>query len=142
MTLKELSQLYYLRKEIESDNERLLRLQSEVLSYGTPDLSGMPRGGTGENRLERLIAEIVDLERIITDKLVDCVAERVKLERYIASVDDSLTRQILTLRFVENEPWYKVALDVGGGNTAEGVKKRAYRSIKGKVVPQCPTNVE
>lgn len=138
MTLKEMSQLYYLRQEIESDNERLMRLQSEVLSYGTPDLSGMPRGGTGDNRLERLVAEIVDLERVITDKLVECVAERIKLERYISSVEDSLTRQILISRFIENKPWYKVAIDIGGGNSAESVKKRAYRTLKGKDVPKCP----
>ena len=136
MTLKELSQLYYLNREIESDRERLARLRARVLSYGTPDLSGMPKGNSGDNRLERLIAEIVDLEAIISAKELQCVHEKSRLERYIADIPDSLTRQIFTLRFSEGQSWIKAAMTIGGGNTEDGIRQRVYRYLKAEKMSQ------
>ena len=43
MTIKELSQLYYLNREIEMDKNRLANLESIVTSASSPELSGMPR---------------------------------------------------------------------------------------------------
>lgn len=42
MTLKELSQLYYLNREIDMDKKRLLELEARAVSCSS-DLSGMPR---------------------------------------------------------------------------------------------------
>ena len=129
MTLKELSQLYYLNREIEADKERLERLRELASSPSGPNLSGMPGGGSYENRLERYVAEIIDLEAIISAKITQCLHERNRLERYIADIPDSLTRQIFTLRFVNGLPWVQVAYSVGGGNTEGSVKMICYRYI-------------
>lgn len=129
MTLKELSQLYYLNREIEADKERLERLRELAASPSGPNLSGMPGSGSRENRLERYIAEIIDLEAIISAKITQCLHERSRLERYIADIPDSLTRQIFTLRFVNGLPWVQVAFSVGGGNTEASVKMICYRYI-------------
>ncbi len=131
MTLKELSQLYYLNREIETDRERLARLRATLLSYGAPDLSGMPKA-RGDNRLERLIAEVVDLEAIITAKMTQCLHEKNRLTRYIADIPDTLTRQIFQARFIDGRSWEQTA-DYIGGQSAENIKKRAYRYIK-----KCP----
>ena len=53
-----------------------------------------------------------------------------KLSRYIATVDDSLMRQILTLRFVEGMSWRKVARSIGGGNTEDSVKQACSRFLR------------
>ncbi len=128
MTLKELSQLYWLNREIEQDKKRLedLRLQSSIQAA---KLTGMPRGGSVDgSSIDRYIAEIVDLEAIISAKLMQCMHERNRLERYIADIPDSLTRQIFTLRFINGLSWLQVAYHVGG-NTADSVKKTCYRYI-------------
>ena len=130
MTLKELSQLYYLNREIETDKERLERLRARVSDPSSPNLSGMPGGGSYENRFERYMAEIVDLEAIIEAKITQCLHERNRLERYIADIPDSLTRQIFTLRFVNGLSWRQVAFHVGGGNTEDSIRKRCYRFLK------------
>ena len=129
MTLKELSQLYYLNREIEADKERLEKLRELAYGPSGPKLSGMPGGGSCENRLERYIAEIVDLEAILSAKIMQCLHERSRLERYIADIPDSLTRQIFTFRFISGLPWRQVAISVGGGNTEDGVKKLCYRHL-------------
>lgn len=129
MTLKELSQLYYLNREIERDQERLEKLRMRASASGSPNYDGMPKSPSFENRLERYIAEIVDLEAIIQAKITQCLHERNRLERYIAEIPDSLTRQIFQLRFVSGLTWVQIAFNVGGGNTEEGVRKRVYRHL-------------
>lgn len=130
MTLKELSQLYYLNREIERDQERLNALRAKVSSPGTANYDGMPKSPSLENRLERYIAEIVDLEAIIQAKITQCLHERNRLARYIAEIPDSLTRQIFQLRFINGLTWMQIAFSVGGGNTEASVKMTCYRYIK------------
>ena len=57
-------------------------------------------------------------------------AELLYLRRYIASIDDALTRRIFELRYVDRCSWDQVARKVGGGNTAEAVRKRHNRYIR------------
>lgn len=130
MTLKELSQLYYLNREIERDQERLEKIRASASAPGAPNYDGMPKSPSFENRLERYIAEIVDLEAIIQAKITQCLHERARLERYIAEIPDSLTRQIFQLRFINGLTWVQIAYSVGGNNTEEGVRKRVYRYLE------------
>lgn len=130
MTLKELSQLYYLDKEIELDRERLAELRANLLCPRSPDYDGMPRNPNPEPALERCIAEITDLEAIIQAKIEQRVYERSRLERYIADIPDSLTRQIFTLRFIEGLTWEDVAARTGGNNTAKNCSNICYRYIR------------
>lgn len=130
MTLKELSQLYYLDREIELDRERLAELRADLLCPRSPDYDGMPRNPNPENALERCIAEITDLEAIIQAKIEQRIYERSRLERYISDIPDSLTRQIFTLRFIEGLTWEDVAAKAGGNNTAKNCSNICYRYIR------------
>lgn len=129
MTVKELSQLYYLNREIEMDKRRLEELEAK-LQPGGQSLSGMPRGNGAADKLGIYVAEIADLRDIIEEKHRRCLLERRRLERFIAGINDSLVRQVFTYRFVDGLPWEQVAEHIGGGNTAGGVKKICYRFIK------------
>ena len=53
-----------------------------------------------------------------------------KVEEFIASVDDSRMRRIITLRFIDNLSWNKVADRIGGNNTEDSVKKSFYRFME------------
>lgn len=138
MTLKELSQLYYLNREIELDRARLAELRSDLSNPKSPKYDGMPHSPNPENAIERYAAEIADLEAIIQAKLEQQIYERKRLERYIADIPDSLTRQIFTLRFIQGKRWEEVADGIGGSN-ADSVKKTCYRYLaKDKNVPHVP----
>ena len=131
MTLKELSQLYHLKKEIEYDRERLARLRARRGAVSSPKLNGLPSSAVGgQSTVENLALEIADLEAIVDSKITQCVHEQSRLERYISSIPDSRTRLIMSFRFVDGFSWGKVAYKVGGGNTASGVKMICYRYIK------------
>lgn len=129
MTMKEMSQFHYLNREIEFDQARLKQLRAKLLGISSPNYDGMPKSPGCGNQLERNIAEIVDLEAIIQAKITQCLHERNRLERYIAEIPDSLTRQIFKLRFVDGKTWLQVAVGVGGGNTEESVRKVCTRYI-------------
>lgn len=131
MTLKELSQLFYLNREIEVEKERLEQLKSEAQGISGGKFTGMPcASGHTSDKLARCIAEIVDTEAIIASKLVQCLHERSRLERYISEIDDSLTRMIFTYRFINGLPWEQVAACIGGNNTDKSVSKACYRYLE------------
>ena len=132
MTLKELSQLYWLNREIEADQRRLDELERMIGSPSSPQLTGMPHApNNNESKVERLVAEIVDLRAIIAARQIQCIHERARLERWISEIPDSLTRQIFHLRFSECLSWAAVAQRIGGGNAEASVKKRCYRYLNG-----------
>ena len=64
-------------------------------------------------------ATLVNLELELTETLN-------QVEEFIAGVEDSRIRRIITLRFIENLSWNKVADRIGGGNTEDSVKKMFY----------------
>lgn len=130
MTVKELSQLYYLNREIEADQQRLDELEVMVSSPKSPNYDGMPHAPGYSDLLSRMVAEIVDLKALIAAKQIQCIHERNRLERYISSIPDSLTRQIFALRFINGLNWYQTAMHVGGGNTEDSVRQRVYRYLK------------
>ena len=130
MTLKELSQLYYLNREIEMDQRRLEELRIKADGPSASRLSDMPRNPGTENKMERYVAEMVDLTVIIHAKQQQCIHERNRLERYIGDIDDSLTRMIFTLRFINGFSWLAVADHIGGKNTDKTVSKMCYRYLE------------
>ena len=133
MTLKELSQLYYLNREIAADQKRLDELNRVIGAPSSPPISDMPRAPHGvESKVERLAAEIVDLQAIIAARQIQCIHERARLERWINEIPDSLTREIFKCRFVECMSWLQVARSVGGSNTEGSVKMICYRYLDGE----------
>ena len=128
MTIKELSQLYHLNREIEQEKHRLQELEAAATDTAVK-ISGLPHVG-GISDKTAIAAQIADCRAVIEAKVQLSVVEYNRLNRYIANVQDSLTRQIMALRFVNGMSWNQVAMSVGGGNTADGVRKQVTRYLK------------
>ena len=142
MTLEELSQLYDLKKEVKKDEKRLKILEEDAVSLSSPVVTDMPQYHSNVSRTEISSEKIDQLCSIIQDKKNRCLDEQIKLETYIASIDNSHIRRIFTLRFVDGYSWGRVAREVGGNNTIDSVKKTCYRYIKkNKSCPYCPENM-
>ena len=157
MTVKELSQLYWLNREIELDQQRLARLDAEITkdeeqlawleidasSPASPNYSGIPKAPSHSNKIENAVIRIAELQDAINQKKalrsdcamtiqakqILCLTERNKLERYIAELPDSLLRMIFTYRFVNGFTWYQVSEHIGMKTTEDSVKKMCYRYI-------------
>lgn len=59
------------------------------------------------------------------------------IEEFMANIKDSYIRRIINLRVIDGRHWDDVADKMGGGNTAETVKKMFYRFVD-KSCPECP----
>lgn len=128
MTRKDLSQLYYLQKEIRSDEQRLIALETRATNI-TANLSGMPSGGRLSDKTA-IGAEIADLKLIIQAKRDMCVAHYNQIMRYVAGIDDSMMRQIITLRNLDMLTWKQIAQRIGGGNTEDGLRMAYKRFVE------------
>lgn len=126
MTLRELSQLYHLRREVYKEKKRLVELRARAENMGV-QLSGMPHSIDVSDKVGEMATLLAYQERVIQEKITRCEIERILLEEYIAAVPDSLTRRIMTERFVNGKTWRKVADSVGG--TEDSAKKTCYRYI-------------
>lgn len=126
MTKRELNQLRDLRREIRQDAERLAELETRATRI-TQTLSGMPAGAGDGKKLEREAAAIADLRSLIEEKESRCREQLVRLEKYIQSIPDSLTRQIFTMRFVQGKSWRRIAIDTR--NSEENVRQICHRYI-------------
>jgi len=120
--------LYYLNREIQRNKEKRDRLRSQATST-ISFLSGMPHA-TGISDKTALAAEIAYLDGIIDAQIAQTYYEYNRLITYINGIDDSLTRQILELRFVNRLNWQQIAFSIGGNNTADNVKQICCRYLK------------
>lgn len=105
MTEAELKQIRQLDREIRLDDARIKRLKSDSCDHS---------------------ALIGELEH----KKAACEQKRTDAVRYIASVSDSITRQAMELRYIDGYGWMRAAMEIGGGNTADGLRMRVYREIR------------
>lgn len=129
MTLNELSQLYWLTREIEADRRRLQELEQKASAPSSVNLSGAPRINREVSSVELMAERIVELKNAIQKKQEKNIAERIRLERYISEIPDSYLRQTFYYRFVLGLSWRQVAFRLGGGNTADGVRKACRRYL-------------
>jgi hypothetical protein len=128
MTVRELSQLYYLNCEIEQDKERLAELEAKATS-STFKITGLPHIKRIADKTA-LAIHIADMKEIIEAKLKRCMVEHDRLIRYINIIDDSLIRQILMFRYINGFSWLQISMHIGGGNTEDGVRMLHNRFLK------------
>lgn len=129
MTVKELSQIYYLNREIERDLKRLHELKMLELKT-TARYSDMPKGKSMiHDIMAEKVATIVDLEEMLEFKKLKRVYEEKRLMHFIESIDDCFLRLIFKLRFIDCKKWDTIACYVGGGNTSDTVRNGCYRYL-------------
>lgn len=129
MTLKELSQLYYLNREISDLKLKIAEIEAKATGTSVK-ITGMPHAPASHDIIGRLVADLDYYKSVLSSRLEQYRSEFERLNNYISGCDDSLTRQILTYRFINGLPWTQVAASIGGSTSEYAVKKAAYRYIK------------
>lgn len=113
MTKKELSQLYYLKKEIKHQQQRLEELETLATSCTTKIITGLPHGTGINDKICKYAAQIADLKGLLDLNLKKCFYELNRINRFIESIPDSEMRMILTLRYIQNLSWQKISFIIG-----------------------------
>ena len=112
MTKQELSQLYYLNREIEQLKNRITELECVAASTSSR-ITGMPHASGISDKVGKYAAEIADLKELLDLNLKKCFYELNRLNRYIESIEDSEMRLIMSLRYINGLSWQQVAFSIG-----------------------------
>lgn len=129
MTKQELSQLYYLNREIEHLKTRIAEVEGLATST-TKQITGMPHVAGVSDNVGKYVAELTDLKELLQLNLKKCFYEFNRLNRFIQSIEDSQLRMILSLRYISGLGWLQIALSIGGSNTADSIRMQHDRFLR------------
>lgn len=139
-------------KEEKEINARISELEKQIEQLENkcadmPDLSEVVKGGEGGERRYKVDGFSVEQQRLKTDLTIktlllsqrkallttlqfEILEKSNDVAEYIASVDSSYMRRLISFRVVDGLTWEEVAIKMGGNNTEDSVKKAFYRFIK------------
>ena len=129
MTKKELSQLYYLKREIKEQQKRIKELEAAATSCSSK-IDGLPSGEVINDKIGNYAVQIADLKSLLDLNLKKCFYEFNRLNRYIQSVEDSQMRMILTLRYINGLTWQQIAKSMGVVGDGSTERKKLNRFLK------------
>ena len=127
MTLHDLSQLLYLRKEIAVEQRRLEELEkaAEIQQVSLPNVPDIRL----QSMDSEILQEIGQCKQLIEQSMKRSIQEYKKLILYISNIDDSMIRQIIFLRFIQGYTWVQVAAEIGGGNSPDSIRMMMKRYL-------------
>lgn len=111
MTVEELSELYYINKEIKSYQLELVQLK-QMSFYKSNIISDMPRKGEGEQIDLEYVSNVLMLEDIISYGLKKLQYKRKQIEDFINSVEEAELRAIMRLRAINNMKWEDIGKEL------------------------------
>ena len=104
MTKEELKQYLSLKRENSKLEDRLLTLKNQD--------------------------KITELTEIYENNKIRCMTLMLRTEQFIASIDDSLTRQIFDARYIKGLSWAGVATHLGGYASEDTLRMRHDRYLE------------
>ena len=120
MTEKELSQYYWLKKEIK-------KLENKIIEFGD---------GLGSTKYSDSIKSTKKMKSLqekrleLVDQFIECrlsaLEKYLEIERYIETVPDSEIRLIMRLRFLDLMDWSSIGEEINCDRTTVAKKLRNY----------------
>lgn len=126
MTIKELSNLFYLEKEIDKLQEEL----EEIGEIGSSTIDSSPKTKKISKKVEQIVLKRCNLMELIVKSQIKCIEERCKIENYISSITDPKIRLIIRLRFIDFKNWYEIADEITPKNKELVNSKTPYMQLK------------
>lgn len=122
MTKQDLEQIYYLDRELKMWERELQALRGKSLICSPLPSTGAISGGGHSDKVADRAERIISLEERVNAKKAEIQAARDAAVAFVMTIPDSLTRQIVYYRCVSLFGWSRVAYEVGGNNTPDGVR--------------------
>lgn len=130
MDFQRLENFRYLKKAKEICERQIREVIRSLGELTGVNLGGTPAGGNRLSVQERAIERLEHLRRMYEYRLERYQKELIEVEAFIDGIDDVLTQQVFILRFVKGYRWSKVAMEIGGGNTEDSVRKVCSRYLE------------
>ena len=134
MTIKELSKYYDYSVLIDNLTEEIEHL--EYCSMGTTAAYGGTGGGKvsiKDDVVSRQASVIIAKKESLMMLRLHTEAEREKIVDYIfytVAPNDALVAGMMYQRFIKLKSWHRVAMAIGGNNTADSCRMAVFRYCK------------
>lgn len=125
MTKQELSQCYWLNREISQLEKELHKLDGK--EYKSINLTGMPHGTGISDTVGKLATQRAEIHELLSLKVRECMIARTRIERFINDIEDSEMRMILRLRHINGMSWQQVAFHIGHHD--EQIPRKKYNKF-------------
>ena len=137
-----LSQYNDLIREIEEVEQRISKTERDlqrIIDEG--EVTDMVRGGEGgiqhftitgfPNRDYVKMTTLLNTRKSILHALKSEIEQSINdVQVFIASLDNSHDRRIVTMRVIDKMSWKQIARNIGGGNTADSVRMAFNRILE------------
>ncbi len=110
MNKRQLSRYYYLSLEIKEIEERIQSIRET--SVGSSKITGMPSNHSVENPLEKRVELLISLNEKLESRRIKALEEMLKIEKFLATIDDIETKLIFTKRYIDLKSWEKIAMEM------------------------------
>ena len=117
MTLKEIKNI---NKEIARLRAKIMRLRNEAENI-SPVITGMPYNAGTSDKVGNIVAQMSDIQKEIQNLEILRNSALIRLSR------DIFEENCLFMRLALHYSWTKIALEIGGGNTGDGIRMRCER---------------
>lgn len=128
MTKQQLEQIYYTARELQMWERELERLKAR-----SPVNSPRPHisfgGGISDSTAQKT-ERVISLEEKIRELKEKLQTERDEAVQFIITIPNSVTRMVVYYRCVSLMNWRRVAYEVGGNNSADGVRMIYNRFVE------------
>lgn len=134
MTRLQLERIHYLNNEIRIYEKRLIRLRASLGNSGV-SYTDMPKSTEVKDLDAERLIEALDLEQKIEEHLNEIKRVRNEIYAFMRDIEDPCIRLIIGLRCIGLKTWDKIADTLGGGNSADGVRKLYVRYLESHLDP-------
>lgn len=126
MSEKDLSQYYYLKKEVEDLENRI-----KEFGYGVKSMQIKEVSVSSSHKRDSIQETKVELTQRLTSKRLSALEEYLKIERYIEEVEDAEIRNIMRYRYLDLMKWEEIGAKLFQDRTSVAKKLRRYIKERG-----------
>lgn len=117
LTVKDIKNI---NKDISKLRSKIARLEGEATNT-SPNISGMPVANSTSDKVGDAVTQIVDTQKQIQNLEILRNSALNRLSR------DVMEENCIFMRFSLNYSWTRIAMECGGNNTADSVRKMCDR---------------
>lgn len=111
MTKKDLQQLYWIKRNIQQLENKLLELETSATRI-TTQLTKEPRGTSGpEDKLSEIVCKIVEVQEQINEELKKSYDYMAKIEKAIEALPPR-EAHLIRLRYLELKSWERICVEM------------------------------
>lgn len=110
MTKRELHELYWMKKNIQSLEDRLLELETQATKI-TTQISATPKNSGEQDKLGNIVCKIVELQDEINYELAKMYAKEKEILKAIESLP-SREACLMRLRYIDSMSWEKICIEM------------------------------